>query len=242
MSVFVFYHSDPINNPFLSEEESFHAGKVLRLKIGSAIELLDGRGNRYQAIIEQIDGKKTSFQHLISVGQLKPKKFKIHLYVAPTKQMERMEWMVEKCTEFGIDSIHFFHSRYSERKEIKLQRLEKTAISALKQSKNLYLPLMHAMISFKDLLDIKIKNTAINQQWLFGHIAEDAIASLSKSIELEQEYHILIGPEGDFSKEESIQLLTNSWVPFSLGQAILRTETAGIAITHAINLFHESKS
>ena len=237
MSIAVFYHPEPTKSAFLSEEESFHAAKVLRLKSGQQIHILDGNGKKYQAELENVDAKKSTFSHLTLIEQLNNPSFKIHLIIAPTKQMERMEWMVEKCTEFGIHSIHFIHSRYSERKEIKLNRLEKIAISALKQSKNLFLTEIHAIQPIKSFYQLNTDST--KEQKLFACITSDPIKSLIKSIDANKEYYIMIGPEGDFSKEESQEILKNGWRPFHLGKSILRTETAGIASTLAIHLFHE---
>ena len=158
MSYPVFYASEPELKSGLSEEESFHACRVLRLKNGDQIHILDGKGKRFEAELEFVDSRKTTFRSLRMLEEIKNPAYSISIWVAPTKQMERMEWMVEKCTELGIHSIGFFHSRYSERKEIKLNRLEKIAISALKQSKNLFLNYQLLMINliqlpFSDLTD-----------------------------------------------------------------------------------------
>ena len=237
MSCPVFYASEPELKSFLSEEESFHACRVLRLKIGDPIHILNGKGKRYQAELEFVDSKRTTFRALSIVEEIKNPAYSISLWVAPTKQMERMEWMVEKCSELGIHSIGFFHSRYSERKEIKINRLEKIAISALKQSKNLFLPEIKPMISIKELIPLAKIPSALNQ-YLFAHIADPADQPLFKILHKNIAFHILIGPEGDFSTDESESLLANNWSPFTLGQAILRTETACIAATHSVHLIH----
>jgi len=237
MSCPVFYASEPELKSFLSEEESFHACRVLRLKIGDSIHILNGKGKRFQAELEFVDSKKTTFNSLHVLEEIKKPTYFISLWVAPTKQMERMEWMVEKCTELGIHSIGFFHSRYSERKEIKINRLEKISISALKQSKNLFLPEIKPMVSIKELIPLaKIPSPSI--QYLFAHIADPADPAIFKILHKNIAFHILIGPEGDFSRDESDSLLANNWLPFSLGFAILRTETACIAATHSVHLIH----
>ncbi|CAM4369893.1 16S rRNA (uracil(1498)-N(3))-methyltransferase [Cytophagaceae bacterium 50C-KIRBA] len=238
MSIPVFYEPNPIASPFLSEEESIHAHRVLRLKSGDPIFILNGIGQKFEAKIDQSTSKKTTFHLLKEIENSALPAYSIHLWIAPTKQMERMEWMVEKCAEFGIQSIGFFHSRYSERKEIKTHRLEKIVVSALKQSKNLFLPNIYPIISFKEL--VKQLSNKEHEQKLFAYISNPPSPSLSKSIQQNQAYHILIGPEGDFSTEESAALLASDWTPFSLGKAILRTETAGLAATHAIHLLHEN--
>lgn len=237
MSIPVFYASEPELKSFLGEEESIHACKVLRLKNGDQIQILNGKGKRFQAELEVVDSKKTTFRSLFVLEEIKNQDYSISLWVAPTKQMERMEWMVEKCTELGIDSIGFFHSRYSERKEIKLNRLEKIAISALKQSKNLFLPEIKPMVSIKEVIKFPINQDSSNQ-YLFAHIADPIDEPLFKILHKNINLNILIGPEGDFSNEESDYLMKNNWRPFSLGKAILRTETACITATHSIHLIH----
>jgi 16S rRNA (uracil1498-N3)-methyltransferase len=232
MSIAVFYAPNAKDSSYLSEEESFHAIRVLRLRVGETIHLLDGRGSKFSASISSIEGKKVAFGALEVVETDLAPAYKIHLYVAPTKQMERMEWMVEKCGEFGIHGIHFFASKNSERKEIKLQRLEKTAISALKQSKNLYLPEITGLHTFKDIAAKE------GGEKLFAFISNPPLSSLAKIAAKGQVYHVLVGPEGDFTPEESALLGNNNWKPFSLGKSILRTETAGIAVCHGLHILN----
>jgi 16S rRNA (uracil1498-N3)-methyltransferase len=232
MSISLFYAPNAKDSTFLSEEESFHAIRVLRLRVGETIHLVDGRGSKFSTKITAIEGKKVFFGTLDLVESESTPPYKIHLYVAPTKQMERMEWMVEKCGELGIHGIHFFASKNSERKEIKLQRLEKTAISALKQSKNLYLPEITGLHTFKEV------TAKVEGEKLFAFISNPPVSSLVKSARKAQEYHVLIGPEGDFTPEEATLLIDNNWKPFSLGKSILRTETAGIASCHALHILN----
>ena len=232
MSIAVFYAPYAKDSSYLSEEESFHAIRVLRLRVGETIHLLDGRGSKFSTSISSIEGKKVAFGPLEVVESEPSPSYKIHLYVAPTKQMERMEWMVEKCGEFGIHGIHFFASKNSERKEIKLQRLEKTAISALKQSKNLYLPEITGLHTFKEIADKE------GGEKLFAFISNPPVSVLMKTAAKNKEYHVIVGPEGDFTPEESDTLSKNNWKPFSLGKSILRTETAGIAVCHGLNLLN----
>ncbi len=238
MSKYVFYAPDPTSNGFLNEEESFHACRVLRIRKGDKIRILDGRGGLYEATIDCIDAKKTSYTNLETITQQPEPNYQIHLYVAPTKQMERMEWMVEKCCEFGVHEITFFNSKNSERKEMKLQRLEKIAIAALKQSKNLYLPRIQGI---SPLTEITQKlSTSPDHQILFAHICEPPVGTLSHVISGAKHYHVFIGPEGDFTEQETKELKAKLFTPFSLGKAILRTETAGMAATHAIHICREN--
>lgn len=232
MSIAVFYAPNAKDSSYLSEEESFHAFKVLRLRVGDTIHLLDGCGSKFETKIKVIEGKKVAFGSLALIESEPTPAYTIHLYVAPTKQMERMEWMVEKCGEFGIHGIHFFTSKNSERKEIKLQRLEKTAISALKQSKNLYLPEITGLHTFKEMAEKD------GGEKLFAFISNPPADVLTRVASKGLEYHVLVGPEGDFTVEESAILINNRWKPFSLGKSILRTETAGIAICHALHILN----
>ncbi len=237
MSKYVFFAPNPTSIAFLNEEESFHACRVLRLRNNDKIRILDGVGGLYEAVIDVIDAKKTSFIKLTLVEKQDKPPFQIHLFVAPTKQMERMEWMVEKCCEFGIHRIGFFTSKNSERKEIKLNRLEKIAIAALKQSKNLFLPKIQAIAPLKQVVESIDLDSSI--QILFAHISDQPVLTLGKLIKLNQSYFVFIGPEGDFTNEETTMFLANNFTPFSLGKAILRTETACIAVTHAIQFLHD---
>ncbi|WP_395783581.1 RsmE family RNA methyltransferase [Aquirufa sp.] len=237
MSKYIFYAPNPTSENRLSEEESFHACRVLRLKSGDPIYLLDGKGAKYAAILINVDSKNTTFGQLTLVEKQEIIPFQIHIYVAPTKQMERMEWMVEKCCEFGIHGIHFFTSRNSERKEIKLNRLEKIAVAALKQSKNLFLPEITPLLPLNSYLEA-LKDSPETQK-LFAHISDPPVKTLSKQLRLNQSYHILIGPEGDFSNDESEKLILHNYIPFSLGKSILRTETACLAATIGVHIAHD---
>jgi 16S rRNA (uracil1498-N3)-methyltransferase len=237
MSKYIFYAPSPTSENRLSEEESFHASRVLRLKSGDPIYLLDGKGAKYAAILTTVDPKNSSFGQLSLVEKQEKIPYQIHIYVAPTKQMERMEWMVEKCCELGIHGIHFFTSRNSERKEIKLNRLEKIAVAALKQSKNLFLPEITPILPLSSYLEA-LKDSP-QTQILFAHISNPPVKTLSKQLRLNQSYHILIGPEGDFSPDESEKLILRHYLPFSLGKSILRTETACLAATLGVHIAHE---
>jgi 16S rRNA (uracil1498-N3)-methyltransferase len=237
MSKYVFYAPNPTSNGFLSEEESFHACRVLRIRNGDTIRLLDGNGGHFEALVDVIDSKKTTYSNLTLLEKQETPAYQIHLFVAPTKQMERMEWMVEKCCEFGIHQIGFFISKNSERKELKLARLEKIAIAALKQSKNLFLPQIIALDTLKNVIEKTIVESST--QSFFAHISNPPVNTLRKQIKLNHSYNVFIGPEGDFTPEENQLFLKANFIPFSLGKAILRTETACIATTHAIHLFHE---
>lgn len=229
----IFYTPDIETTPELPEDEAKHAVRVLRLPEGSTILLTDGKGAFYEATITQAHPKHCLIEINRKWEQSRLWQPHIHLAIAPTKNMDRMEWLVEKATEVGIDEISFLQCRYSERKEIKLPRLEKIAVSAMKQSKKATLPLLNPMIPFKELL--KKEN---NSRKLIAHCEEESKTLLKYAFSVHEDVTILIGPEGDFSPEEIAQALINGYKPVSLGESRLRTETAAlVALTtiHFVN-------
>ncbi len=203
----------------LSEEESKHACRVLRLKIGNEIALFNGKGDLFLGeIIEDhpkhclISIKKHTFEEA--------NKNEIHIAIAPTKNMDRIEWFAEKVTELGITEISLFFGKNSERKQIKTERIEKIIISAMKQSQRKYLPKLNVFSSLEEFFKLH-KSGAI------AHCFEGEKISLKSSFKT-QNYPILIGPEGDFTQEEVNLALKNGFNPISLGENRLRTETAGL--------------
>lgn len=233
MGVPVFYLEAPEKTNYLSADDSFHAHKVLRLKIGDPIQILNGNGKKFNAVIALSDSRKTEFRQLELDSEQSTNPNILKLWIAPTKQMERMEWMIEKCTEIGIDTIGFFVSKNSERKEIKLQRLEKIVVSAIKQSKQLYLPKLREIITLKKLVEeLGQEKEGVG----FAYISKEPIDSISTLIETHKIRNVIIGPEGDFTQEEVETFFKAGFKPFSLGNSILRTETAGIKTTVAFSL------
>jgi len=233
MAIPVFFVENPDKSDVLSADDSFHANKVLRLKSGDAIYILDGAGKKFRAKLLVSDARKSTYSNIILEIEEKTNKNLLNLWIAPTKQMERMEWMVEKCTEMGIRSIGFFQSKNSERKEIKIQRLEKIVISAMKQSKQLFKPQLNPIISFDDLLKKLEKSFELKG---FAYISENNNLTIRSFANMKQESIALIGPEGDFTPNEIIKLNSHGFKGFSLGNSILRTETAGILTCASFNL------
>lgn len=233
MAIPVFFLEKPESQLFLSQDDSYHANKVLRLKKGDSIFILDGHGKKYKAILSESDSRKSAFSNLRVEEEAKTNTHLLNLWIAPTKQMERMEWMVEKCTEMGVRSIGFFYAKNSERKEIKLTRLEKIMISAIKQSKQLFIPTLNEMLPFEQLIKNLIESHHLNA---FANISSDNISSIQTLSSFKKETNILIGPEGDFTPNEVELLKKASFKPISLGESILRTETAGLLCTAAFNL------
>jgi 16S rRNA (uracil1498-N3)-methyltransferase len=209
----------------LNEEESKHCIRVLRLTKGSIISLIDGKGGFYQAEITS-DNKKYVSVRVIDTKQAYQKRdYYLHIAVAPTKNIDRLEWFLEKATEIGIDEITPIICSRSERKVIKDDRLNKVITSAVKQSIQAYHPKLNSSIDFSDFLKIPTMGTK-----MLAHCIDGQPRSFISQIPVpEKRYTILIGPEGDFSPEEIQLALDNDYKPLTLGNTRLRTETAALA-------------
>lgn len=209
----------------LPEEESQHAVRVLRLKEGDEVEVVDGKGILFRCRISLAHNKKCGVE-IVEKLELAPHwGNKIVMCVAPTKNLDRIEWLAEKCTEMGMDKLIPVRCRYSERKELKIERLQKILVSAMKQSLKAVLPQLDEMTPVKDVIEVPFDG-----QKFICYCDDEVERKL-----LAQEYCpdvdtlILIGPEGDFSKEEVDLALKNGFIPVSLGDSRLRTETAAVA-------------
>jgi 16S rRNA (uracil1498-N3)-methyltransferase len=204
---------------YLSEEESKHACRVLRLKIDDKIQVLDGKGNDFLCVIKDNNQKKCEVEVISFITEPKPKN-EIHIAIAPTKNTDRLEWFLEKSTEIGLTEVSFIICENSERKQIKIDRLEKIIISAMKQSQRKFLPLINNIISFKDFVH-KYPKAAI------AHCYDGNKKTLT-DVYKSNNYPILIGPEGDFSLSEIEFAKMKHYDFITLGKNRLRTETAGI--------------
>ena len=231
----LFYQPEIQKLQQLSEEESRHAIKVLRLKERDEIHVIDGVGGLYRCEISKAHDKKCEFRILDTKQSFGKQAYRFHLVIAPTKNLDRIEWMVEKCVEIGIDEISFIQTRYSERKEIKIPRIEKVAIGAMKQSLKAYLPKINEIQTWKNFLT-KLPEADFH---VIAHL-EEGERTLLKDIPMQkQSICVLIGPEGDFSPEEIEQALSKGFKPVSLGESRLRTETAGLVACHTANLLNQ---
>ena len=215
---------DGIN--FLSPEESKHAVKVLRLKSGDSIQILDGKGGNYTVEINEANHKKTFFS-ILDKEQQKASSHYIHIAIAPTKNIDRIEWFVEKAVEIGIHEISFIVCKNSERKVLKIDRIHRKAVSAMKQSMNTFLPKINELTSYEDFL----QNIAATEKYIAFVDFENPI-QLKNVITPKNNYCILIGPEGDFTIDELNQAIDLDFQKVSLGNSRLRTETAGIIACH----------
>lgn len=217
----------------LSKEETQHCVRVLRMKEGDKVLLTDGKGGLYQAEIVQAVAQSCVCRVEKQLEDPQRRDYHIHIALAPTKNNARTEWFVEKAVEAGIDEISLFESRYSERTNVKAERLEKVMISALKQSFKANITAINPIVNFKTLVD------SAKEQYKFIATCEGA-----KRVKLKDCYHqggdviVLIGPEGDFSKEEVVYAEERGFRPITLGQARLRTETAALYALQGIHFIN----
>ncbi|MGJ1438027.1 16S rRNA (uracil(1498)-N(3))-methyltransferase [Sphingobacterium multivorum] len=224
-----------LENFILSEEESKHAIRVLRMDTGDRLHLIDGRGGLYEAQIIDPHPKRTVLTILNVEEEFQRPKYHLHIAVGPTKNIDRIEWFLEKATEVGIQEITPVICEHSERKEVKLDRLNKVVVAAMKQSLKAYLPKLNPAVSFKQFLR-EIPTEGV--QKAIAHCVDAEKKYLNQVLEPAQHYIILIGPEGDFSEEEIDLALQMGFHPISLGEARLRTETAALATCMEVSLLN----
>ncbi len=230
----LFYQPEITNGIFhLDTDESKHCIKVLRRRAGDEINLVDGRGCFYTARITSANPKRCEFE-ITAKTEDTPRNFHVHIAIAPTKNIDRIEWFVEKATEIGIDEISLIVSHKSERKVIKSERLEKKAIAAMKQSLKARLPKINKPTGFTDFISIEKTNNKFIAQ-----VDPENPGLLGKTASPGTRCCVLIGPEGDFTDSEVNAAIENKWIKVSLGNSRLRTETAGLVACHILNLINE---
>lgn len=210
----------------LSEEESRHAIRVLRLQEGDSIFLIDGRGGLYKTEIIEAHPKRTTLRIDEVTKEFGKTSYTLHMAVAPTKNIDRLEWFLEKATEIGIHEFTPVICERSERKEVKVERLRKIVVAAAKQSLKAYVPKVNSAISCAKFL------RSLKDDTLFkgiAHCVDMEKKFISNCARMMDNYIILIGPEGDFSEKEIELAIDAGFIPLSLGDARLRTETAALA-------------
>ncbi|MBB5397817.1 16S rRNA (uracil(1498)-N(3))-methyltransferase [Mucilaginibacter sp. AK015] len=218
---------------FLSEEESKHAVRVLRLNIGDEVSLIDGKGGLYKAEIKDAHPKRTIIQINSATHEFHKRDHYLHIAIAPTKNLDRVEWFLEKATEIGIDEISLIICQRSERKEAKVERLNKIITSAIKQSIKAYHPVLNAPVAFNHFL-----KQPFDGQRFIAHCDEGEKVSLAASLKKQGRYLILIGPEGDFAPGEVDAALQNGYKAITLGESRLRTETAALEACFEVNFLN----
>lgn len=229
--MWLFYTPDIKDYMELPQEEAGHCIRVLRMKEGDRIRLTDGRGAFYEAVISAVTGKrclvhveKKEIQEPLWKGYL-------HIAMAPTKLMDRNEWFLEKAVEIGVDEVTFLKTTHSERDVIKMDRIEKIAVSAMKQSQKATLPMLNGMTSLRSFIE-----RGFDGDKFIAHCEPGSKVLLQDAVVPGHNSLVLIGPEGDFSPEEIEMALKAGFKPISLGPSRLRTETAALVAVHIMNL------
>lgn len=250
-----FYVPEAATQVELPAEEATHALRVLRLKGGDEIFLMDGEGSFYRAEVTAASSKRCLYEIKETMPQERAWKGHIHLAIAPTKMMERIEWMAEKATEIGFDELSFLNCQFSERKVVKTPRIDKIVISAVKQSHKAWKPVVNELESFKDFIQTPRpgrkfichcyeeieKNDFFREISSLSNGADAKSASSSASADgndasSSADITVLVGPEGDFSIDEVRLALENGYESVSLGTSRLRTETAGLVAVHMAHI------
>jgi 16S rRNA (uracil1498-N3)-methyltransferase len=223
----LFYAPDIASSDILPEEEAVHALRVLRISTGSEIMLTDGKGRLYKAVVNGNNPKRCEITVTERTDILEDRPYYLHIAIAPTKNIDRIEWFCEKATEIGIDEITLLDCRFSERRHINTSRLKKVMVSAMKQSLKAKLPLLNEMTAFKEII-----NRPTEGGRLIAHCYEGVKTHIKDALEntISADLHtfVMIGPEGDFSTEEVQLALEHGFTPVSLGTSRLRTETAAL--------------
>lgn len=235
----LFFTPDIETSLELPQEEAAHCLRVLRLTVGENIMLTDGKGSFYDAEISSVTGKHCQVK--IKEKRLQEKYWTGHLHLAlgPTKNMDRMEWLAEKATEIGLDELSFLNCRFSERKIMKADRIDKILVSAMKQSLKARKPILNEMVDFHDFVR---KMGSVESQKYIAHCypgEKPLLKNVLQKVEDEENIVVLIGPEGDFSEEEVKMAEANGFLSVSLGRSRLRTETAALVAVHMMNLINQ---
>ncbi|MFN5318838.1 MAG: 16S rRNA (uracil(1498)-N(3))-methyltransferase [Bacteroidia bacterium] len=230
----VFYSSHIIGaEVFLDEEESLHLNKVLRLKSGESVGLIDGKGGLYEARVELSHNKHSKLK-IEKLLEKQERKHKLHVAIAPTKSMERFEWFLEKAVELGIDRITPLISQRSERVILKQPRMEKIILSAMKQSRQGWMPQLDELVKLNEVLEWPLDGLKC-----IAHCGESERTNFLKLNFIEENTVILIGPEGDFTTNEITLAESKGYLSVSLGNSRLRTETAAIMACAALKIARE---
>lgn len=217
-------------------EEALHALRVLRIKSGDEINLMDGVGNFYRAEVTLAATKRCLYEVKEVLPQQPAWHGHVHLAIAPTKVMDCIEWMAEKATEIGFDELSFLNCKFSERKTMRTVRLDKIVISAVKQSHKAWKPIVNQMVSFKEFIAQPRKGRKFICHCYEEFEKVDLMTELQKPYDEDADVTVLVGPEGDFSVDEVKLAIANGYESASLGTSRLRTETAGLMSVAMANL------
>jgi 16S rRNA (uracil1498-N3)-methyltransferase len=229
-----FYYSNNIlgNQILLDEDETNHLVKVKRFKSGEKVQVTDGLGTIYLSALTRVD-KRQAVLEVLEKSLFKKRPYQLHIAIAPTKNIDRTEWFVEKATESGIEEITFLNCAHSERKIIKEERMQKVMISAMKQSLKPYAPVLHPLIGLKEFVTQQQNGTKV-----ICATSAPFTSTLHKNYQKGNSLIVLIGPEGDFNESEIHLAVTNDFQLTTLGESRLRTETAAISVCTIYNFIN----
>lgn len=230
-----FYVPDAARVTELPDEEAVHAVRVLRMTAGDEMMLMDGEGIFYRAQVTLTSQKHCLYEIVESLPQERQWQGCVHLAIAPTKLMDRIEWMTEKAVEVGIDELSFLDCQFSERRSLKLPRIEKIVVSAVKQSRKAYMPQLNDLENFKTF----VKRHSTGRRYIAHCYDEVARVNLFDELRkgrADEDALVLIGPEGDFSIDEVRMAVEAGFVSVDLGKSRLRTETAGLSAVMMMQL------
>ena len=230
-----FYVPDAATSHVLPNDEAMHALRVLRLQAGDEMMLMDGAGNYYRAEVTLAHTKHCLYDIKDVMPQQPQWLGHVHLAIAPTKMMERMEWLVEKAVEVGVDEISFLNCQFSERRIVKLPRLDKIVIAATKQSHKAWKTRLNDITPFKDFI-AQPREGGKYIAHCYDEIPRTNLFDHLRQADASQPATVLIGPEGDFSIDEVRLAVANGYQSVHLGQSRLRTETAGLSAVMMMQL------
>ena len=246
-----FYVPDAEQLSELPADEAAHAVRVLRLQSGDELFLMDGKGTFFRAEVTLASGKHCTYNIVERMEQQPTWQGHLHLAMAPTKMMDRVEWMAEKATEIGFDELSFLNCQFSERRQLRVDRVEKIIVSAMKQSRKAWKPVVNDMVAFKDFVttpregrkfiahcyeEIAKKDLFDELQGIYNDDDNDDDNDNEDDNDKYQPLTVLIGPEGDFSIDEVRLAMENGYESITLGQSRLRTETAALAAVMMMQL------
>ena len=231
----LFYTPEIAHSHELPADEAAHALRVLRLQPGDEVRLTDGQGGFYHARISECNRKRCMVEVIEREEQAPLWTGHLHLALAPTKNIDRMEWLAEKATEIGFDELTFLNCQWSERRIVKGERIEKILISAMKQSLKARLPKLNDITDFAQFV-----KQPVGGQKFIAHCHEGEKSPLRQALQPGQDALVLIGPEGDFSPDEVALAVAEGFTPVTLGNTRLRTETAALVAVHLMNLAHST--
>ena len=235
-----FYNPNVETSNCLPEDETAHAVRVLRLKTDDKICVMDGNGSFYNAVITEISKKSCKYRVVSKEIHDKSWNAYLHIAVAPTKNIDRIEWFVEKAVEIGVDEISFINTDFTERKRINIDRIKKIALAAMKQSRKPFKTIINDLTDFNHFIaSVKQNNKFICH--CYGNDNEVVLKDkhlLKDIVGKKDDVLVIVGPEGDFSIKEVVAAEKSGFIPVSLGKSRLRTETAALVAVHIMNIFN----